>query len=286
MQTMPLLATVSERWACPAATGGRSAPWRKAEPSRNIAIDADGRSMGAFRDCGVNGARPSVDYHDCTRNENRASMLPASPMPPTQFARIFDAVLLALVLGLALLVSSFVARNSDVWSHLAMGRLIAGGQYDFASDPLSSSTEGLRWANHAWLTEWGSYQLYKLASGAGLVWAKAISVMGVVGIGASGLRRDRPTWLAALLIAVAVVALSPRATLQPMIVSCVLFAAVLRLLQIGGKAYRIVPALVVLWVSLDGWFALAPLAVGLHWLADRWITPKRVPLSPPWARAC
>ncbi len=76
-------------------------------------------------------------------------MLPASPMPPTQFARIFDAVLLALVLGLALLVSSFVARNSDVWSHLAMGRLIAGGQYDFASDPLSSSTEGLRWANHA-----------------------------------------------------------------------------------------------------------------------------------------
>ena len=239
--------------------------------------------MGAFRNCGENGTRYTLDYHDCTRNENRASMLPVPSVPTSRFARVFDAVLLALVLGLALLVSSFVARNSDVWSHLAMGRLIAGGQYDFAGDPLSYSTEGLRWANHAWLTEWGSYQLFKLGGGAGLVWAKAILVIGIVGIGASGIRRDRPMWLAALLLAVAVVALSPRATLQPMIVTCMLFAALLRLLQVGGRAYSLVPALAVLWVNLDGWFVLAPLAVGLYWLADRWSASRRVPLWLPLA---
>ena len=201
------------------------------------------------------------------------------PNPPSasRWGRTADSILLILVLGLAGLVSSFVARNSDVWQHLAVGRLVANGDYDFASDPLSYATEG-RWVNHAWLTDWLSYQLFQRVGGAGLVASKAALVMLAVGIGMVRLRRDQPRWSAALLILSAVVALSSRATLQPLIVSCVLLAILLQLLQSGGRAYRYVPILVVVWVNLDDWYLLGPIFTGLHWLGHRWQRTRIVPI--------
>ena len=195
----------------------------------------------------------------------------------TRWGRTADSLLLVLVLGLAGAVSSFVARNSDVWQHLAVGRLIANGQYDFSSDPLSYATEG-RWVNHAWLTDWLSYQLFQRVGGSGLVAAKAALVMLAVGIGMVRLRRDQPRWSAALLILLAVVALSSRATLQPMIVSWVLLAILLQLLQSGGTAYRYVPILVAAWVNLDDWYLLGPTFTVLHWLGHRWQGKRLVPI--------
>jgi len=205
-------------------------------------------------------------------------MTTPSPVVPSRSGTAFDSILIILILAFAYLVSSFVARNSDVWQHLAVGRLVASGQYDFAGDPLSYTTEGRSWANHAWLSDWTSYQLFRLAGGAGLVAVKAGLVLVAFGIGASGLRRDRPRWLAALFMIAAVAALSPRATLQPMIVSCVLLALVLRCLQIGGKAYRLIPLLAMAWVNLDGWYLLAPLLATVYWLAQRGRRSIAVPL--------
>src|SRR5262249_14823481 len=66
--------------------------------------------------------------------------LPTPPAPPpprkqttperlaAEIARL-DAVLAVVVLALAFLAASFAARNSDLWMNLAVGRLIATGQY-------------------------------------------------------------------------------------------------------------------------------------------------------------
>jgi tetratricopeptide (TPR) repeat protein len=209
---------------------------------------------------------------------------PAAVLPPSsRSGSHFDSVLAGLVLVLAFLLASFVARNSDVWQHLTVGRLVAAGRYDFVTDPLSYATEGVRWVNHAWVTDWMSYQLFRGVGGAGLVASKAALVALAVGVGLFNLRRDRPRWLAIGFVVLAVVALSPRATLQPMVVSCLLLAVLLHLLQLGGKAYRIVPLLVAVWVNLDDWYVLGPAVTTLHWVGSRIRRSDAVPTWLPLA---
>lgn len=213
--------------------------------------------------------------------ENRADMTTPAATRPSHLGRKFDSVLAVLVLVLTLLLASFVARNSDVWQHLAVGRLIAAGQYDFVTDPSSYATEGARWVNHAWLTDWVSYQVFRVGGGAGLVASKAALVALAVVVGLFQLRRDRPRWLAIGFVALAVVALSARATLQPVIVSCLLLALLLHLLRIGG--YRFVPLLVAAWVNLDDWYVLGPAVTTLHWAGGHIRRSKVVPLWLPLA---
>jgi hypothetical protein len=76
----------------------------------------------------------------------------ASPcMKANRWARRLDIALAAGVLVFAFLVASFPVRNSDFWQHLATGRLLSEGEYKFGVDPFSWTTEGIYWANHAWL---------------------------------------------------------------------------------------------------------------------------------------
>src|SRR5262245_52754592 len=60
-------------------------------------------------------------------------------------------LMLPVILALAFMLASFAVRNSDFWMHLATGRLIAEGNYEFGKDPFSFATEGRTWVNHAWL---------------------------------------------------------------------------------------------------------------------------------------
>src|SRR5712671_5014163 len=55
------------------------------------------------------------------------------------------------VLLLAFFLGSFVARNSDLWLHLAAGRSIVQGSYHVGADPFSSTKAGTYWVNHNWL---------------------------------------------------------------------------------------------------------------------------------------
>jgi len=42
--------------------------------------------------------------------------------------------------AIAFLMGSFVARNADLWRHLATGRLVAQFQYPLGADPFSYPT--------------------------------------------------------------------------------------------------------------------------------------------------
>jgi tetratricopeptide (TPR) repeat protein len=193
----------------------------------------------------------------------------------------WDVLLATLVVGFAFLAASFPARNSDLWLHLAAGRLLASGGYVFGHDPFAYTTGGVYWANHAWLSDLALYLGYQTLGGAGLV---ALKAAGVALLAALLLRISRgagPFWVAGGCVLLAVLAMSPRLLLQPACASLVLLAVCLWLLTLGGRALYFLPAVVALWVNVDEWFLLGPLTVALF-AGGQLLAATNSPRVPAW----
>ena len=204
---------------------------------------------------------------------------PAPPprgRPSPRRRRILDATLAGVVVVFGFLAASFVARNGDLWQHLAAGRLLAGGEYHFGTDPFAYTTEGVYWANHSWLFDWLLHALFVTVGGAVLVVLKALVVAALAWL---MLRFRRPGGGLAAPVActlLALLALSPRLPLQPAVLSYFLLGLTLWLLwrarTVPGKASRRfgpLLAVCVLWVNLDEWFLLGPVLIALFWLGER-----------------
>ena len=99
----------------------------------------------------------------------------AGSLSPSNFLKGFDWALALGVHVLAFVSVSFGIRNSDVWMHLATGRLISNGEYAFGVDPFSFTTTDRYWVNHTWLFDWGIYQVHRMAGGPGLALGKGIA---------------------------------------------------------------------------------------------------------------
>jgi hypothetical protein len=206
-----------------------------------------------------------------------APLTPAVPSPATPQRRPWpDVVLAGLVLAFAFLAASFAARNSDLWLHLATGRAIAQRTNTFGVDPFSYTTAGVYWANHAWLFDLSLYATYSLVGGAGLVAVKAGLLALLAWLMLRIARNGGPFWASGGCVLLAVLAMSPRLLLQPTVLSLLLLAGCLALLREGGQKMWALPAIIVLWVNLDSWFWLGPLAVALYGVGER--------LSPPDCR--
>jgi hypothetical protein len=187
------------------------------------------------------------------------------------------------VLAFAFLAASFPARNSDFWQHLAAGRLLARGEYTFGADPFAYTTQGVYWANHAWLFDLGLYAGYRALGSAGLVALKAFAVAVLAGLMLRLAGRGGPSWVSAGCVLLAVLAMSPRLLLGPACLSLVLLAVCLALLRTGGRTLYALPAVVVLWVNVDAWFLLGPLTVALFGLGQRFAPPAwGAPRLPRW----
>jgi hypothetical protein len=192
-----------------------------------------------------------------------------------------DILLFALVIAFAFLAASFVARNSDVWLHLATGRAIANGEYRFGAEPFAYTTTGQYWANHAWLFDWKLYLLFTWFGGAGAVLWKA-AIVAITGV--AMLRAAHGTgakWITGACILLALLAMTPRLLLQPAIASLCLLAVCLCCLRAGGRAYRAVPVLIAVWVNVDAWFVLGPVLVACFWLGRKLSATTETPW-PAW----
>ena len=151
--------------------------------------------------------------------------------PSRRWVAVREIVLTSLVLIFAFLVASFVARNADVWLHLATGRLIAHGALSFGTDPFAYTTTGVYWTNHAWLYDFDP--LSPLLDG-----RRTRTRRPQGGADRRPGRRDalwfggraNPVGLPAFCTALAVLALSPRLLLQPICVSFVLLGLTLWIL--------------------------------------------------------
>jgi hypothetical protein len=204
-----------------------------------------------------------------------------------EIARL-DGGLVALVLVFGFLLGSTVARNSDVWQHLATGRLIASGQYSFGSDPFAYTSGGRSWINHSWLSDLLGYKLWQALGGtdsimarAVLVALKALLVTVAAALMLSVRRRGQSLWLPVCCVGLALYAMSPRLLLQPAVISYLFLAITVFLLfrwretareapaSIPGLRYLVaLPVLTALWVNLDEWFLLGPLTVGLFLIGE------------------
>jgi hypothetical protein len=209
---------------------------------------------------------------------------------------LLDRALIALTLVFACFLASFRATNSDVWMHLAAGRMIANGEYHFweGTDPFSYTTEGTSWDNHNWLAELVMYGVAQLfggpesqTGGASLVVLKAMIIMATAGLMLAIRRPGHGFWLPAVCTCLALLAMTPRLLLQPTCLSYLFLALTLWLLQqpIGKPAENAssfqkwlfstrrryaLPVVFALWVNLDGWYLLGPLTVGLYLLGE-WV---------------
>jgi hypothetical protein len=202
---------------------------------------------------------------------------PSGPQParwPAWFGGA-DFASAVLVCVAAFAVGSFTAKNSDLYVHLAAGRLIAEGQYRFGADPFSYSGESRAWVNPAWLWQRIAYQLYVSdPTGVWLVAAKAVG-FAVGTILLILIRRNgQPLWPWAVFAGLAVVAGGPYTTLRPWAVNAPFVAITLFLLyRLDWKpgSWRnpiLLAATCGLWANLDGGFVLGPLTILLVLLGE------------------
>ncbi len=229
-----------------------------------------------------------------------AEVKPAQPSRPRKVVtpeslalqmRRLDAVLSLLVLIFAFFLASFAARNSDLWMDLAAGRLIAQGQYTFGADPFAYTTPrtGWTWINHAWLYDWSSYRIAEVlggietaTGGAALVAIKAVLIMAVAAVMLWLGRRGFTLWVPAVVVALALLAMSPWLLLRPTCLSLLFLAVTLAVLfwprpadateprTVAGvpRHWLLLPLVFIFWVNLDDWFLLGPLTVGLYLLGE------------------
>ncbi len=172
---------------------------------------------------------------------------------------------------LAFLLASSPARNSDVWLHLANGRLLASGEYP-------SGTNGELPPDHSWLYDLLCYGCYRIVGGSGLVICKALLVVGLALLLLHRSRNRQGWWTPAVCTVLALLTMSIRLTLQPATVSCLFLALTLWLVQPSDEvpADRSAPllppwpllVLFVVWVNLDRWFVLGLGVVALVWLGQ------------------
>jgi hypothetical protein len=200
--------------------------------------------------------------------------LPSRTPPAQRDLSLADLLLASGVVLLAFLLASTPARNSDLWLHLATGRAIADGLYRFQGDPFTQGPS-TGWIAHSWLSDLCAYELFSHLGGSFLVFVKAaLAALLAVLMLRLGKREGAGSAWAAVAAALALLALGGRMLLQPALLSAVLLAMTLALLQRGTRlrtggagwfsAHGPICLLFVLWANLDDWFLLGPFVLALY----------------------
>ena len=169
-----------------------------------------------------------------------------------------DLFILVLTLALVFLAAARTPVDTDLWWHLAAGRVTWMTGSPMIIDSFSFTRAGSVWLNHSWLSQALFYGLFQgggmLAMGA-LVAGLAVISMGLVFIQMRGPAIFR-AFLVIFASAVAAVVWSPR----PQAISLVLFAFLSWILfqYKWRKVNRlwILPVLFLLWTNLHGGWAL------------------------------
>jgi hypothetical protein len=189
-----------------------------------------------------------------------------------------DGLLVLGVLGLAGLLGCAVVRNSDLWLHLATGRAIAAGESQVGVDPFGSATAGTYWANRSWLADLGLYHVYNRFGGPGVAFTRSAIALALAGVLLTIRRPGSGLALPAVGAALALVAANAQlVAVRPMLVSFLLLAVLVCLLQWPARSRGVKPLAVALvcaaWANLDQWFVLGPAVIAL-WFVGSLLQPR------------
>ena len=205
---------------------------------------------------------------------------PDDDKPPAWVLRV-DYVLLGLVLLLTFFVASYTASNSDLWTHLAVGRSISDGKFEFGVDKNSWLTEAqgnqpaVYWVHQSWLFSWLVYQLHELVGGSGLVLGKAFLIVAALFLLSRIGWETGNRWFIVICLAMTSLGISPRLGMHPAIVSFLFLSITMYVLHRAGVFAQAnvpeqtaapnwlwaLPPLFALWANLDAWFILGPLVL-------------------------
>lgn len=187
-------------------------------------------------------------------------------------ARFWDAFGLLLCVVLALAATLFPARNSDLFFHLAAGRQLLEGTYNFQTDPfLYTADQPL--VNHSWLFGGLIFAIHQLPAGPEiLVVLKAILAAVTIGLIASCSRAKPGTMtVGVFILGLTALGIGGRWLLQPFVVSAFLLALTLFLIErvlqddqnktLPFWCWIVLPGICLSWVNLDAWFFLGPLLI-------------------------
>jgi tetratricopeptide (TPR) repeat protein len=191
--------------------------------------------------------------------------------------------LAVFVAAAAFLLASFPARNSDLWRHLAAGRDLA------QSSPADLGKRLSAGGPPSWPYDLLCYALYSVVGGGGLVFCKALLVVGLalVLLRLASLPA-RPTslspgpraegwWIPAVCTVLALLTMSTRLLLQPATCSYLLLALAVwsafgHRRGISDPAPFLPPwpllVLFVVWANLDSGFVIGLGTVALVWLGQ------------------
>ena len=203
---------------------------------------------------------------------------PVSDQAPAATARTawcLDLVLVTLLAALAFLLASFPARNSDLWGHLAAGRLLAQGEFPLRGDV---DVRSLFPGDQAYLFDLLTYGLYSVVGGDGLMVCKALVAAGLalvlLRLGSAG----HGWWISGVCSALALVALGPNFLLKPTTISYLMLGLALwfawsRKPAPGHGRLSLLPPwplliLFVFWANLDTGFVLGLRIVAVVWLGQ------------------
>ena len=185
--------------------------------------------------------------------------------------RFWDAFGLLLCVLLALAATLFPARNSDLFFHLAAGRQLLEGTYNFQNDPfLYTADQPL--VNHSWLYGGIVYSIHQFPAGPEiLVVLKAILAAVTICLIASCSKAKTGTLtLGVFTLGLAALGIGGRWLLQPFVISSFLLALTLFLVERisrGNKnplpfwSWLAFPGICLFWVNMDAWFFLGPILI-------------------------
>ena len=194
----------------------------------------------------------------------------------------------------------FAVMDTDLWWHLAAGRVMVEERRWLFADPFAADTLGRPWVDVHWLFQVLAYLLHRWGGIAALVVAK-IALVGLgVALGVRSLcaRLARPLWLPAAVTVVAMLYPARHLMLaRPTVFTLVAMTLMLLILERVRRedrriwklawAFLLIPVQVV-WANLQGLYLLGPALVACFiaghaaaaWLATRVSRPvQQTPLS-------
>lgn len=228
---------------------------------------------------------PFVECHEDRHNGSPSNTLlldaparphstpaPRHPSPPHAEQQREHGLWMILLGILAFLLASSVARNGEVWMHLARGKALVHGQY--ALGLAERVAPGVP-AKPSWLYDLICYGLYATFGGTGLVLCKAFVVVALALVLFRLSRSGGERWLAAFCTALTILATSERLLLQPVTLSYLFLAVALFLLYenkatsaAGWRSFAPLVILFVIWANVDRWFVLGLGVAALLWLGQ------------------
>lgn len=158
--------------------------------------------------------------------------------------------------------------DPDTWWHLASGRRIAQMGEIAAVDPFSFTAAGAPWVNRQWLFDLGLFATWRLGGATAVVSLAAGLVFGAFGCVYAMARRRLPAWAAAALVLLASQAAVERFTVRPELVTFLLLAVYLLVLDRRPPVATLagLVGLHVVWANCHALSVLGVGVLGAAWL--------------------